>query len=65
MTTTHMIQTAGALAVLMALTLTLTVTLLRLVALPLAGAALLLDTAASIVAAPLSLPAPDSKEDTR
>ncbi|SIO85918.1 hypothetical protein [Nocardiopsis sp. JB363] len=65
MTTTHMIQTAGIIAVLVVLVLTLTVTLLRLVALPLAGAALLLDTAANVCAAPLSLPASTSKEDTR
>lgn len=65
MTTTHMIQTAGITAVLVVLVLTLTVTLLRLVALPLAGAALALDAAATFVATPLSLPASTSKEDTR
>ncbi|MBR8745142.1 hypothetical protein DSY14_26140 [Nocardiopsis sp. MG754419] len=60
-----MIQTAGIIAVLLALVLTLTVTLLRLAALPLAGAALALDAAAHFVAAPLSLPAPATKEATR
>lgn len=65
MTTTHLIQSAGIVAVLVALLLTLTVTLLRLAALPLAGAALLLDAAANFAATPLSLPAPTSKEDTR
>lgn len=65
MTTTHMIQTAGIIAVLVVLVLTLTVTLLRLVALPLAGAALLLDAAATFVAAPLSLPASATQEGNR
>lgn len=58
MTTTEMIQTAGALAILAALVLTLAITLLRLVALPLAGTALVLDRIAAVAARPLSLPAP-------
>lgn len=65
MTTTDLIQTAGILAVLLALVLTLTVTLLRLAALPLAGAALVLDHIANLAAAPLSLPAPATQEATR
>lgn len=60
MTTTHLIQTAGIVAVLLALVLTLTVTLLRLAALPLAGAALLLDAAANLASVPLSLTAPEA-----
>lgn len=53
-----MIQTAGALAILLALVLTLAITLLRMAALPLAGAALVLDRIAAVAAQPLSLPAP-------
>lgn len=64
MTTTEMIQTAGALAILAALLLTLAVAALRLVALPLAGAALVLDHVAAVAARPLSLPAPAAEEAT-
>ncbi|WP_304456015.1 hypothetical protein [Nocardiopsis sp. YSL2] len=64
MTTVHSIQAVGILAVLITLLLVLAVTLLRLAALPLAGAVLILDSAADLAARPLTLPAPTS-EGTR
>lgn len=53
MTTADLIRDAGALAVLAVLGLALAVLLLRLVALPLAGAALALDWIAEVAARPL------------
>ncbi|MEU6036892.1 hypothetical protein ABZ801_15935 [Actinomadura sp. NPDC047616] len=53
MTTAEMLRDAGALAVLAVLGLALAVLLLRLVALPLAGTALLLDWLAEVAARPL------------
>ncbi|OLT27164.1 hypothetical protein BJF83_18900 [Nocardiopsis sp. CNR-923] len=53
MTTTHMIQTAGVLTLAVVLLLALVVVVLRLAALPLAGAALALDHTADLVARPL------------
>ncbi|MBB4931392.1 hypothetical protein F4561_002212 [Lipingzhangella halophila] len=54
MTTSHMIRTAGFAPVLAAVLLALVVLLLRLVSLPLAGAALALDFVAATVADLLS-----------
>lgn len=62
MSSTDLIQSAGFLAILFALLLTLLVALLRLAALPLAGAVLVLDAAAAVAARPLTLPAPVHKE---
>ncbi|MBB4929196.1 hypothetical protein F4561_005602 [Lipingzhangella halophila] len=56
MSTTSLIQRAGAVTLLVALLLTLIVTVLRLVALPLAAAALALDALADLAARPLALP---------
>ncbi|WP_304452657.1 hypothetical protein [Nocardiopsis sp. YSL2] len=53
MTTTHMIQAAGVLTLCAVLLLALVVVVLRLAALPLAGAALALDHTAALVARPL------------
>ncbi|XKK37260.1 hypothetical protein HFP72_20525 [Nocardiopsis sp. ARC36] len=53
MTTAHMIQAVGVLALLTVLLLALVVVVLRLAALPLAGAALALDRTAALVAHPL------------
>lgn len=53
MTTSHMIQTAGVLTLFVVLLLALVVVVLRLAALPLAGAALALDHTAALVARPL------------
>ncbi|WP_150237816.1 hypothetical protein [Nocardiopsis quinghaiensis] len=65
MTTLHSIQAVGFLAVLLTLFLVLAVTLLRLAALPLACAVLVLDGAADLAARPLSLPASAPEEGTR
>lgn len=56
MTTSEMLRTAGLLPVLLVLGLAAAVLLLRVVALPLAGAALLLDGLADLAARPLTLP---------
>jgi hypothetical protein len=55
--THQMIQQAGALAVTVALLLTLTVALLRLAAVPLAVAAVVLDKGAELAARPLTFTA--------
>jgi hypothetical protein len=63
--TQQMIQQAGALAVLVALLLSLTVVVLRLVALPLVLAVLVLDKAADLAARPLTFTAPTPSADWR
>lgn len=55
--TTDLIRSAGFWPLLLLLALVLVVTLLRLAALPLAAAALALDTAADLAARPLTLTA--------
>ncbi|WP_150246153.1 hypothetical protein [Nocardiopsis quinghaiensis] len=65
MTTVHSIQTVGFLSVLLTLLLVLAVALLRLAALPLACAVLVLDGAADLASRPLSLPAPVPQEEAR
>ena len=62
MSTADMLRDAGLLPVLTVIGLALAVLLLRLLALPLAGAALALDALATAAARPLSIPAADTTE---
>jgi len=60
-----MLRSVGALPVVVALLLTLTVTVLRLAAVPLALAAIALDRAATLAAAPLSFTTPTTYGEQR
>lgn len=62
MSTSQLIQQAGAVTVTLVLLLTLVVVVLRLLALPLALAALVLDKGAEIAAMPLRVPASTTPE---
>lgn len=64
MTTMYALRSRGCVAVLFTLALVVAVALLRLTALPLAGAVLVLDIAADAAARPLTLPGPAREEDT-
>jgi len=61
MSTHQMVAQAGAFAVTVALLLTLAVVVLRLVALPFAVAALVLDKSAELVGRPLTFTAPTAR----